>query len=158
MDLIIFRLLVLQLLNHSLRVAFKKHGALSEVGLEGLLQLALKVAHALLQLVYLGLKGENSFLVRSLGLLLYFGASDQRVLETIEVLGDALGDDVGGGAAGVVVEAIDLLEEELLEFGELRDGGGEVVCPGEVLEEFVVDGAEILGSDALQLFLHQVYY
>jgi hypothetical protein len=50
---------------------------LSEVGLEGILQLALKVAHALLQLVYLGLKGENSFLVRSLGLLLYFGASDQ---------------------------------------------------------------------------------
>ena len=77
MDLIIFRLLVLQLLNHSLRVVFKKHGVLGEVGLEGILQLALKVAHALLQLVYLGLKGENSFLVRSLGLLLYFGASDQ---------------------------------------------------------------------------------
>ena len=57
-----------------------------------------------------------------------------------------------------MVEAIDLFEEELLEFGELRDGGGEVVGPGEVLEEFVVDGAEILGSDALQLFLHQVYY
>lgn len=77
MDLIIFRLLVLQLLNHSLRVAFKKHSVLSEVGLEGLLQLALKAVHALLQLVYLGLKGENSFLIRSLGLLLYFGASDQ---------------------------------------------------------------------------------
>ena len=77
MYLIIFRLLVLQLLNHSLRVAFKKHGVLSEAGLEGLLQLALKVAHTLLQLVYLGLKGDNSFLIRSLGLLLYFGASDQ---------------------------------------------------------------------------------
>ena len=89
---------------------------------------------------------------------MYFGASDERVLEAIEVLGDALGDDVGGGAAGVVVEGVDLLEEELLEFGELRDSGGEVVGPGEVLEEFVVDGAEILGSDALQLFLHQVYY
>ena len=158
MYLIIFRLLVLQLLNHSLRVAFKKHSVLSEVGLEGLLQLALKVAHALLQLVYLGLEGKNSFLIRSLGLLLYFGASDERVLEAIEILGDALGDDVGGGAAGVVVEGVDLLEEELLEFGELRDSGGEVVGPGEVLEEFVVDGAEILGSDALQLFLHQVYY
>ena len=158
MYLIIFRLLVLQLLNHSLRVAFKKHSVLSEVGLEGLLQLALKVGHALLQLVYLGLEGKNSFLIRSLGLLLYFGASDERVLEAIEILGDALGDDVGGGAAGVVVEGVDLLEEELLEFGELRDSGGEVVGPGEVLEEFVVDGAEILGSDALQLFLHQVYY
>ena len=158
MNLLIFRPLVLQLLDHTLGVAFKKQSVLREVGLEGFVYLTLEVAHALSQLFHLGLEGQYSFLISPLGLLLDLGASDERFLEAIEVFGDALGEDVGGGAAWVVVEAIDLLEEELLELGELGDGGGEVVGSGEVLEEPVIDGAEILGSDALQLFLHQVYY
>ena len=54
----------------------------------------------------------------------------------------------------VLVERVDLRHEELLELAEMREGGGEVVGPEHVFEQFFVNLGVILLLDPLQLFLH----